>query len=203
MTSIDDDDLNTIDQRLRLAVQSLDRFHQECGQGRLDRMINTAFRKEEKRLRRELNSLVKSSLKQGLVALGGGTSSSSVIDAIFGFIPGFARGGVLSRKTRLAYGGEAGPEAVLPLKRGADGRLEVVAQNKGGSGRSHMLSDRTPIHITITHPQPVLQQAINAGDMDAVEAALSREIDQAIDTRLRAHLDGGGMLGKSSGSMFR
>lgn len=52
---------------------------------------------------------------------------------------GFAKGGVLSSPASFTSGGmrgvagEAGPEALMPLKRGADGSLGVVAQG-GGSG---------------------------------------------------------------------
>ena len=59
MTRLDDGD-SRLDRQLNEAVQSLEKFHQEFGQGRLDRIIGNAFRKEEKRLRRELNGLVKS-----------------------------------------------------------------------------------------------------------------------------------------------
>ncbi|VDZ98752.1 tail protein [Salmonella enterica subsp. enterica] len=36
--------------------------------------------------------------------------------------------------------GEAGPEAILPLRRGADGKLGVVAAGSGGDGRCLRLS---------------------------------------------------------------
>lgn len=52
----------------------------------------------------------------------------------------FAEGGVVSgpvrfpmRSGRTGLMGEAGPEAILPLARGADGRLGVAAQGGGGS----------------------------------------------------------------------
>lgn len=51
----------------------------------------------------------------------------------------FANGGVVNRATpfgmsngRMGVMGEAGPEAILPLSRGSDGKLGVVSQNRGG-----------------------------------------------------------------------
>ena len=54
----------------------------------------------------------------------------------------FAKGGIIKNPTMFAYGsggygrfglmGEAGPEAIMPLKRGANGKLGV--QSSGGVG---------------------------------------------------------------------
>lgn len=56
-----------------------------------------------------------------------------------GNVMAFADGGVLTRATpfgmsggRMGVAGEAGPEAVLPLKRGADGKLGVAGGGGGG-----------------------------------------------------------------------
>lgn len=87
-------------------------------------------------------------------AISGGVSSlfgglgSSLFSSLFadgaafssGRVRAFAQGGVVTGPTafpmRGATGlmGEAGPEAIMPLTRGPDGRLGVAAQGGGGAG---------------------------------------------------------------------
>lgn len=71
-----------------------------------------------------------------------GFAKGGAFDA--GGVQAFARGGVVDSPTlfRFASGGafktglmgEAGPEAIMPLRRGPDGKLGVVATGGGGSG---------------------------------------------------------------------
>lgn len=109
---------------------------------------------------RVLNAAIKpvtSSLSQGFTGLFGGLTGA--IGSAFGFADGaafsagrvraFAQGGVVGGPTlfpmRGGVGlmGEAGPEAVMPLTRGADGRLGVAMQ--GGQGaRPVIVNIRTP-----------------------------------------------------------
>jgi lambda family phage tail tape measure protein len=55
-----------------------------------------------------------------------------------GIVP-FAMGGIVDKPTIFPFAkgiglmGEAGPEGILPLKRGADGKLGVIASGGGGS----------------------------------------------------------------------
>lgn len=123
-----------------------------------------------------------------------GEAVSGFFDSIFsangnafgpgGLIP-FAQGGVVNSPTlfRFASGGsfssgvmgEAGPEAILPLQRGADGKLGVVASGSRAS------NDQQPISITlqittgvqstvrseIVALMPQIQQQVTAGIIDA------------------------------------
>lgn len=84
---------------------------------------------------------------QGAFGAGIGGLVSSLVGA-FGFADGsafsagrvraFARGGVVDRPTLFPMRGgtglmgEAGPEAIMPLTRGPDGRLGVRAHGRGG-----------------------------------------------------------------------
>lgn len=62
----------------------------------------------------------------------------------------YAKGGILSRPTFFPSGdimnlaGEAGPEAVLPLARGPDGRLGVSAGGGGSGGINVTMNVSTP-----------------------------------------------------------
>lgn len=66
-----------------------------------------------------------------------------------GRVRAFAKGGVVSSPTRFAMRGatglmgEAGPEAIMPLTRGADGRLGVAAQG-GGRAVNVVMNVTTP-----------------------------------------------------------
>ena len=66
--------------------------------------------------------------------------ANGLVVAKNGIVP-FAQGGVVSQPTIFPYAkggiglmGEAGPEAIMPLKRGSDGRLGVEAKYRGGGG---------------------------------------------------------------------
>jgi phage-related minor tail protein len=71
----------------------------------------------------------------------GSALSSLLVGARGAVLPTpFASGGVIASPvafplggTRLGVAGEAGPEAILPLSRGADGKLGVKAEGGGGA----------------------------------------------------------------------
>lgn len=95
---------------------------------------------------RPIQQAVSGALAQGVSSLMGGAlgiAQPFAAGGVFtqGKVMPFARGGVIGQPTwfpmRGATGlmGEAGPEAIMPLRRGADGRLGVAAE-RGGAGRA-------------------------------------------------------------------
>jgi lambda family phage tail tape measure protein len=102
----------------------------------------------------------------------------------------FAKGGVVNRPTafgmsggRVGVMGEAGPEAIMPLKRGSDGKLGVVAQQSGPKNVS--------VHNNIS---------VSIGSVDSAErqAELLREIQKTTEATTKRTLADqmrpGGML---------
>jgi phage-related minor tail protein len=104
----------------------------------------------------------KLALRSALQPLTGavGNSLSTAMSGLFGFAKGgvvggpvtqpFADGGVIASPItfplaggRTGLAGEAGPEAIMPLTRGADGRLGVRGQGGGG-----------PVSVTVNISTP-------------------------------------------------
>ncbi len=86
---------------------------------------------------------IETSLTKGLESILSGTAASA------GAITPFAAGGVIGTPTYfpltgggMGLAGEAGPEAIMPLARGADGKLGVRAA--GGGGASITVNIATP-----------------------------------------------------------
>ncbi|MGE8941221.1 phage tail tape measure protein [Leptospira interrogans] len=93
-------------------------------------------------------------LEQGVGSLIGGLLSAGIGFAKGGVVQNalpvpFASGGVIASPVafplaggRMGLAGEAGPEAIMPLTRGSDGKLGVRAQ--GGAGVSVTINVSTP-----------------------------------------------------------
>jgi hypothetical protein len=105
-----------------------------------------------------------------------------------GIVP-FAAGGIVNRPTffKFAQGGtmqnglmgEAGPEGILPLKRGRDGKLGVISSGGGGT-----------TNITIA----VDASGTKAEGDQARSGALARDLAAVVDQRLVYHKRPGGIL---------
>jgi hypothetical protein len=87
--------------------------------------------------------------------MGGGGGGGGILGSLFGFAKGgvfaggaeltaFAQGGVVNRPTLFPFAkgvglmGEAGPEAILPLRRGKGGRLGVEMSGDGAAPAAQM-----------------------------------------------------------------
>ena len=93
-----------------------------------------------------IDSVYTAALKPVQGALGGLLAGG--LNSVMGNVTPFAKGGVVGGPTGFAMRGgrglmgEAGPEAILPLARGADGRLGVQAQ--GGGAVTVIMNISTP-----------------------------------------------------------
>jgi hypothetical protein len=104
------------------------------------------------------------------------------------FIPSggyaFASGGIIDKPTVFPFAkgiglmGEAGPEAIMPLRRGKDGRLGV-----GGGGGGD-----TTINVSVDAKGTSVQGDSGQG------AALARVISQAVQTEMVKQRRPGGIL---------
>ncbi len=134
---------------LRGALRELEQLSQSFGAQLTGALKNAAVggRDLESVLKQIGLNLAGLALSQGLKPLQGlvGSLFGSLAGGLSGALPGapggvvpFAAGGVVSAPTyfpaggALGLAGEAGPEAILPLTRGADGRLGVGASGQSG-----------------------------------------------------------------------
>lgn len=106
-----------------------------------DLSVKLAFKPLTSALGSGINSLL-----SGLTGVDGNTSTASMV-AASGAIKPFAAGGVIGTPTYfpmlgggVGLAGEAGPEAIMPLKRGPDGRLGV----SGAGGNTITVQIATP-----------------------------------------------------------
>lgn len=110
-----------------------------------DTMINTAFNAAVNPVADHFGGVISQgigSLMAGLLPFAKGASFSQ------GRVQPFASGGIVSSPVAfpmrggLGLMGEAGPEAIMPLARGADGKLGV--RGAGGGGVSVVMNVNTP-----------------------------------------------------------
>jgi len=123
---------------LEAALKGLQGLADDFGRAMTSAFRQSAF--EGKRLEDVLKGLALNlstrALNTALAPIAGGLSNAFA--GLFGGkVTPFAQGGVVAAPTYFPLGGgfgllgEAGPEAVLPLARGADGRLGVAAAGQG------------------------------------------------------------------------
>lgn len=115
---------------------------QNVASSMIDAAYNTAMRPVQNALGNAVGNTMNTLLSSILPFEKGGAISQ-------GRVMPFARGGVVSSPTTFPMRGgtglmgEAGPEAIMPLRRGADGKLGVAAAGGGGS-----------VHVTMNITSP-------------------------------------------------
>ncbi|EDX0006194.1 phage tail tape measure protein [Salmonella enterica] len=125
---------------------------------------------------------------------GGGTPSGAYSAAAMSVIPnadggvyrsaGLSQysGSIVNRPTFFAFArgaavmGEAGPEAILPLRRGADGKLGVVAAAAAGAGGMMMFAPQ--YHTVINNTGPELGPQVLKAVYDVSKKAASDLLQQ-------------------------
>lgn len=153
------DQVNKSTQQTLISTQQLSRAGQQFGRTITNSLASAIIKGKDLRdvFRSLAHSLANKVLKSALDPLGnflgngisnllgGGMSASGAAGGVSAFansasILPFARGGVVNRPVMFPLGrgmtglaGEAGAEAIIPLARGADGRLGVQSQG-GGAG---------------------------------------------------------------------
>lgn len=190
VTRFHEEDPEDLTRRVEVAADRLEKLATSWQQNNLDKALEQALRKNQREIEKSISTLI----EESFAGVAGGTSTGrgGLMRILSGLIPGFARGGVLSGRTLLAHAAEAGPEVVLPLKRGRDGRLGVTMA---------MPATATPP----SRPQPIavtLHHDINNGRdpaadpvmTEAISAAVTRAMEDAIDQRLAHHQRAGGLL---------
>ena len=113
----------------------------------------------------------------------GGTFTNSVVSSPTMFR--FANGGAM--QTGLM--GEAGPEAIMPLRRGADGRLGVSA---GGGGGGNAIS----ITVNVDASGAQQTQQTSGSDADNRGAKLGELVASAVKNEINQQQRPGGLLSK-------
>ena len=102
-----------------------------------------------------------------------------------GAVTPFAKGGIVSKPTIFPFAkgiglmGEAGPEAIMPLKRGPNGRLGVEAANGGGS---------TTINVSVDAKGSSVQGDSGKGNQ------LAQVVAQAVQAEMIKQKRPGGLL---------
>ena len=184
--------LDALTAKLEQTTAALSKVSQDLTKGHFDQAVEKVLRAQQRQFEKQINALVKDALT---AAVGKTAGQGSFLSSLTGFIPGFARGGILNRKTLLAHGAEAGPEVVLPLKKGADGRLGVVAQQQSPRMQNQAYRQAQKIEVHIAGAGGA---SLSIDDQEAIASAVMQAMDHAIDERLSVHLQDGGLMTRPS-----
>ena len=159
-------------------------------EGGAERLVERQLAILESRMESLFEEMLKRMLGQMLGGNGGQPGFGGLLSGLID-LPRLADGGVVDGAQLLALGGEAGPEAVLPLTRLADGRLGVRAE-----------AGQAPVIVNVTLGEAGSGDEAGEGLSPETQArlaaalgeSLEQVLDQAVADRIRAQLRDGGVL---------
>jgi len=177
---------------LRDLARELRAFRAEGG---AERLVERQLAVLESRMESLFQDMLTRMLGQVLGGNGGQPGFGGLLSGLFD-LPRLADGGVIDGAQLLALGGEAGPEAVLPLTRLADGRLGVRAE-----------AGQAPVVVNVTIGDGAsgedaggeMSAEIQARLAAALGESLEQVLDQAVADRIRTQLRDGGVLNGADG----
>lgn len=193
----DDDNHDALD-RLSQISAALEQATRKLDNQNMETIIASISARLEQQLTSQIEHLIKNAISGMFSGVSGG-NQAGVGAVLSAFLPRLAKGGVVDGATGFAIGGEAGPEAVLPLKRMSDGRLGVAAEPSPKS-------DPVQLHITVApsgHGISEARSGLSGGQipLDDLADLINLAIDDAIDTRLEDHRRHGGIYGRIGGGL--
>ncbi|MRX50689.1 phage tail tape measure protein [Paracoccus sp. S-4012] len=113
-------------------------------------LVDTAYSIAMKPVQQALGAAVANGMNAMIGGIGAPTPFARGGVFTEGRVMPFARGGIVSQPTHFPMRGgtglmgEAGPEAIMPLRRGADGRLGVAAAGSAGRAVNVTINVSTP-----------------------------------------------------------
>lgn len=176
----------TVEQQLEGLGAELRRLHTSLDQqNNRSRLLERQLRQFEQQLTRQLENLLSEMLTRALPE--GGEAISGLVSQLL--VPRFADGGIVEGAGLVALAGEAGPEAVLPLRRGADGQLGVSlvsAQRPAEEAGTPAIN----IQITLDKADTDIGADTLADGrlLDGLSTHLSAALAQAVDARIEERL---------------
>ena len=199
MTS-NDDDWDDLFDRLSRASLAIEQNTRKLETQSLDKVISTAIGRLERDMKQQISQIMKEALG-GIFSSGqSGLGQNGIGQVLGALLPRLAKGGVVDGATGFAIGGEAGPEAVLPLKRMADGRLGVAVESARAAGAATSSISTPPIQVTIqSERDPGAEFSSQHPAPDDLADVISRAIEDAIDVRLEEQLRHGGTFRRLGG----
>ena len=183
----------TVEQQLNGLAAEMRRLHAVMEQQtKSARLIERQINRFEQQLTRQIENLVSELLSRALPeagAVAGGAELGQLVSQLL--VPRFADGGVVEGPGLVALAGEAGPEAVLPLKRGEDGQLGVSLVPPDGSSAGAVMP---PVNVQITladnttdiESDLLSNTQLLEGLSDHLSAALAQAVASQIEDRFSA-----------------